>query len=77
MSKGTILLTGKLRNWFYDPTKNIVWGNIYDDSRSRFPDGTWVHTSDVTTPLEDIKQGEIIHTMNSHYLLEYPNESSI
>jgi len=70
--KETVVLTGRLDNWVYDHHYQIVWGNINDDIHGRFPDGKYIHTSSITSPDGDIKEGGVIATLNSHYLLGKP-----
>jgi hypothetical protein len=72
-------VTGRLENWIYDPLWNVVWGNVYDDARKRFRDGEWIHTSDIPVTRvgrtgDVLKEGDIIKTLNSKYLLGKPQE---
>ncbi len=68
-------ITGTLENWKYDPLLHVIWGNCYGDIRSRFVDGTYIHTSHITTNhrkgFKDNppNEGDIIHTLNSYYKL--------
>lgn len=66
MTEDTI--TGRLENWHWDMYFKIIWGNIYDDINKRFVDGTWIHTSDIEGQKE-CKEGDIVKTRNSSYLL--------
>lgn len=69
---------GRLENWFIafwgDGTKDlVVWGDIYDDKRKRFKDGLHIHTSYLIeineSNMKDVKEGDVIKTKNSYYLL--------
>ena len=58
-------VTGHLEKWIIDPSRNIVWGHIYNDTRGRFPNGTMIHTSYIKS-----WEGEkFINTLNSRYSL--------
>jgi CobQ-like glutamine amidotransferase family enzyme len=46
-----------------------VVGQIYGDTKRRFPDGRWIMTSTVLTPRRNVVSGNIIRTRNSRYLL--------
>jgi len=59
--------TGRLEGWLY--MNGVIWGQIYDDKLKRFRDGTEIHTSTVASPAKDRKEGKIIRTRNSAYLL--------
>lgn len=58
-------ITGRLEDWYVDGP--VIWGSIYEDVRERWPDGTHIHTSNVC--IGDIKEGGVIETLNSTYLL--------
>jgi hypothetical protein len=59
--------TGILENWAWHPVyKKSLHGNIYEDARGRFPDGTYVITSTLTKLDEENK---IAYTLNSTYKL--------
>jgi hypothetical protein len=61
-------ITGRLENWV--PQFNILWGHVHDDVRKRFEDGTWIHTSSIfNVNLKDLKEGDVVQTLNSSYLL--------
>ena len=60
-------VTGRLENWWYDSLNHVFWGNIYEDVRGRWHDGQHIHTSMCHNP--DAKEGDIIKTRNSRYLL--------
>ena len=62
--------TARLEYWSYDKVWHVFNGHIFDDVRMRFPDGSYIHTSHCVEP--DAKEGDIIHTLNSTYLLGKP-----
>jgi hypothetical protein len=64
-------LTGKLENWILveDQGLTIVFGYIYGDQKRRFVNGVHMYTSPVHTPVSQIKEGNVIKTLNSQYLL--------
>lgn len=59
---------GVLENWFYDRDYGVVWGLIYGDSKGRFADGSFIHTSSLK-PTGKLEEGATITTRNSSYLL--------
>jgi len=68
-------ITGTLRNWYVEmvnETEGIVWGHVFGDSRRRFRDGTFIHTSGVIVANHALIEGEVIQTRNSRYLLGTP-----
>lgn len=70
-------LTGRLENWSKDSSFNILWGNIYDDQMERWEDGQIIHTSDIKGLQKlDLKEGDIVQTLNSRYLLGKPYANS-
>lgn len=67
-------ITGRLENWYFDLYFNVIWGQVYDDSKGRFIDGTLIHTSDLIIPRNHTRkdppvEGDIMQTRNSRYLL--------
>ncbi len=70
--------TGRLEKWCVDKVyPHIIWGNLYDDQKKRWRQGQRIHTSNILTPEEEWKEGAIITTLNSKYLLgEKLHESS-
>lgn len=64
----TLIITGTLRNWMPDHGAPIVWGEIYDDVKERWADGTMIHTSAVLDHLET-EDAYYIFTINSVYKL--------
>lgn len=66
---------GVLQDWTVDGYgRSVVWGDIYGDTKGRFPEGTWIHTSRIVEPqdLTTLKEGMIVETLNSKYLLGQP-----
>jgi hypothetical protein len=59
-----------LKNWELKRVGDVVvaWGNIYNDVKGRFKDGTYIHTSRIV--VADLERG-LIQTKNSVYKLEY------
>lgn len=63
-------VTGRLENWFWDEKHNIVWGDLYEDTRGRWREGQHIHTSWVQSHIEgQAREGDVIETLNSTYLL--------
>lgn len=46
-----------------------VVGQIYGDTKGRFPDGRWIMTSKVVSSRPRVASGNVIRTRNSRYLL--------
>lgn len=69
-----MMITGELKNWYYNAYTNVYFGTVYNDVRCRFKDGTRIHTSSVVR--EDKANPEVIlvHTLNSIYLLRVENK---
>lgn len=65
---------GVLDDWiaFGSSDSTIVMGRIDHDMKGRFPDGSVITTSKISTPTADLKPGAIVETMNSRYLLGRP-----
>lgn len=63
-------ITGTLENWWYDKGWMCFRGNLYGDTRGRWVDGQHIYTSHC--PMPEAKEGDIIKTMNSFYLLGRP-----
>lgn len=72
--KAPVQVTGRLEKWVVDQVHPIVWGRIFGDTRGRFPDGLWIHTSVVPALAEgaSLSEGQVIKTLNSTYLLGVP-----
>ena len=67
------MITGRLEDWVIDPVFDIVWGHCYDDSKGRFRDGTYIHTSSVPDLRKKaLQKGDLVKTLNSTYLLGDP-----
>ena len=68
-------VTGELRWWFIDEQYRtlVIAGHIYGDTKKRFADGNYIHTSDV---LSGDKETRIIVTKNSSYTLGSAADSS-
>ena len=62
-------VTATLEDWHYDPHHEVIWGCIYGDTKHRFPDGAYIHTSHIQR-----QDGEIIYTLNSVYKLGHPKD---
>jgi len=71
ISEPTVVLTGRLENWYVDVFgQDVIWGEIHDDIRGRWRDGHYVHTSSIPgLDKLELKEGAVIHTLNSVYLL--------
>lgn len=68
-------VTGRLEGWYWDSYHGIIWGYLYDDIRERWWDGARIHTSLITShKLGEAKEGDIVTTLNSTYLLGKPFE---
>lgn len=64
--------TGRIENWAYNRKQNIIIGEIYDDKEGRFEDGVVISTSrlkPMSMQVSKPKEGVVISTMNSTYLL--------
>jgi len=59
----------KLDTWFFSPTGNRLVGEIFNDKRGRFPDGTQV----VTSVIKNYKDGVVYTVSGSEYELGNPN----
>jgi hypothetical protein len=64
-----------LRNWTVVPlftgrgSPFVLVGIVLADRKGRFRDGTKIATTPVRTPLEQVRSGAIVSTLNSRYLL--------
>ena len=63
-------ITGKLERWRIQryPQGVIYWGFIYGDTKGRFRDGAYIHTS-----LVEKREEQTIYTLNSVYELGKPS----
>ena len=57
-------ITGRLEDWWWDEQNKVYWGYVYQDTKERFRDGAYIHTSRVLKT-EDDKA----YTLNSIYIL--------
>ena len=67
--------TNYLKNWYFERRTDgnvVLMGNIYNDIKCRFADGTPIHTSRVLKA--DFVNG-VVETRNSVYHLEMRNEN--
>ena len=62
-----------LENWYIDLLGNVLYGNVYFDSKNRFKNGDLIHTSKVLNP-ETFGELDIIQTRNTKYLLGRKHE---
>jgi hypothetical protein len=53
-------------------TYPTIVGTVRNDKRGRFANRRTIRTSVVLTPVEDIRPGAIIRTLNTRYLLVGP-----
>jgi len=66
------VVTGRLEGWVWDDRHLVIWGFIFGDTRKRFSDGTWIHTSLIEKKFKDATEGDVVETLNSKYLLGKP-----
>ena len=66
---------GVLTNWIIDPMgRGVLWGEIFGDKKERFNDGSWIHTSYMEPDvISGAKEGIVVRTLNSAYLLGAPH----
>ena len=72
MGNMTRLYTARLENWFVDNKSGCLIGDIYDDENNRWTNGQKIKTSKMqpmSLQTETPKEGALISTMNSTYLL--------
>lgn len=68
-------ITGTLENWYVEDTlgnEYLLHGYLYGGLRNRWENGSPVRTSGVSEdkhPMADLKEGDIVETRNSTYLL--------
>ena len=64
-------ITGRLENWYLEIEDGYhrVVGECYDDVKGRFPNGMKIYTSLIVNPDVDYKEGTIVDTLYSTYLL--------
>ena len=62
-------ITGRLEQWSgIGSAGSVLYGQIYNDSKGRFDDGTFVRTSFLSENYE-LGEGLVVKTKNSAYLL--------
>lgn len=61
-------ITGDLKNWWFNEGWNVYNGNIYNDTKNRWCDGTCIHTSNVEN-VDEYNDCFIVTTRNSVYRL--------
>lgn len=66
------MLTGIIENWSI--SDGMVRGQVYGDSKHRFPNGLHIHTSKILElSTETPTEGTIVETLNSVYKLGKPS----
>lgn len=71
-------VTGRLIDWEYDPINHVIWGHLVEDIRKRFRDGAKIHTSNLSVSRDkakELKNGDLVKTRNSLYLLSERRET--
>lgn len=65
-----ITYNAELRDWTTYRTQGfiVVVGRVFGDKGKRWPDGRMIQTSALLTP-RAAKEGNVVGTLNSHYLL--------
>lgn len=61
---------GTIEQWHREQTSRkefIIYGYVYGDTKGRFPDGTYIHTSGIKN--RKLTKGDIVKTRNSVYKL--------
>lgn len=71
----TVEYNGILENWYIQKYPRfdgyIILGNIYGDTKGRFYEGQFIHTSLIDNKVKP-KKGKIVPTLNSKYKLGMP-----
>ena len=68
-------ITGTLENWSrYEGLALCLRGNLYEDSKERWQEGTFIRTSMLAPQDQELYEGAIITTRNSIYKLGKPLE---
>lgn len=49
-----------------------IWGDIYEDEKKRWADGHSIKTSAIVSNMDNLKEGSIVDTKNSTYILGKP-----
>ena len=74
--KDNQVITGTLHDWEtaspVGSEEYVIWGYVKGDTRGRFRDGLRIHTSGISPevfPIDGLKEGSVVKTRNSVYLL--------
>lgn len=71
-------IDAELHDWMIvmHPTRVMAYptivGAVWNDRMGRFADGRMIRTSALLTPVEQIREGAIVQTLNTRYLLVGP-----
>jgi hypothetical protein len=71
----TEVFDAMLRNWFSIKITDAsgicicIVGQIENDRRERFPDGRWILTTAISSPVDQISSGNVVTSRNTRYLL--------
>lgn len=60
--------TARLENWSLFG-EGALYGDIYEDKKHRWPDGHNIKVSRLTPKDQTLVEGNVVHTVNSSYLL--------
>lgn len=63
-----------LENWSVENVTEeefMIWGYVYGDTKGRFYDGQYIHTSGIKYG-EALDKGSVVNTRNSTYTLGTP-----
>lgn len=47
----------------------VIAGVVAEDRKGRFANGRGIHTSMILTPVDRIREGSVVKTLNTRYLL--------
>ena len=75
---------GVIQDWVVDTYRStgfyVARGTIVGDTKGRWEDGHWIRTSAIMSSVVNLKEGDIIQTRNSNYILgrerRVPEETS-
>ncbi len=71
-------IDAELHDWMIvmHPSRGLsfptILGTIRSDRKERFADGRMIQTSFLLTPVEQVREGAIVRTLNTAYLLVGP-----
>lgn len=65
------IASGRLEEWILVNDEYLM-GKLFDDTKGRWEDGKVIRTTELVTPAEECKQGAVITTLNSTYVLGIP-----